>query len=283
MVLIDDQTPQGLHAQLAGLVAKLSQFLPEHVRPVETSVLDKKLDELTRLTRASIQKSTVGLKGVEQIINNSAAVVHERLEHDRAERRQIDSIRDAQLQSLKGAIEKLAKFVSTSAETAGEALASSPGVQTIEERLATAVRAAIDSSANPDRLLRIDQVLELFDIFAGYRDFWEKGLHLTPEEKNSEVEVVSVLRDIAARIDHWADVQRLEPFPAADAGQIEFDEIWHRRVSVELTSDPALGDRIARVERVGYKWKGDRLRKADVVVYKYSPVLDPVAVRSGAG
>lgn len=273
---IGGTTPQQLHAELTTVLTKLTPLIPEGSRPVHTSILDTKLDKLLAQSAELVRTSKTDMRSVDANVNRWAKIVHEQLKASHSDQEQ-------QFQALLGTSKQLCQHVATSAEKAGEMLSSSPAMQSIEERLTSTVRAAIDSSFHSDRVLRIDQVLDLFDTLDRYLKFWKKGESLNLKEQESKDVVAAVLNEIAGRMDYWADIQGLEPFPAKTTSPIRFDESWHRRLDIEPTPDRDLDGQIADVVRLGYKWKDRRLRKADVVVYKYFEPLAAVAAPSEAG
>ena len=273
---LDGMSARALYTQLAGLVAELALILPENVRPVETRVLDQKLNKLLASTELVGTKLDANPGAILTGIAASSNSLRDGLRAEMASSSE-------KVRAVSVAIDKLVQTVASTSETAAKSLASSPAVQAIEERLTSAVRQEIDSFLGQDRLLRMDHVLELFDILAGHRAYWKVSQKaMTQSEEDSRPVVSSVLAEIATHMDHWAEVQRLESFPTGDPAEVEFDEMWHRRINVTSTPKEELANRIAEVVRVGYKWKGRRLRKADVLVYKFSPPPGPAAAPNGS-
>ncbi len=121
---------------------------------------------------------------------------------------------------------------------------------------------------------------ELFHSFEVELQFWEKGEELDAGEHAAREVVRGTLHKIAKRFATWREDHGLATVPDR-ADTVPYQETWHRLVGTVATHDPQLADAIHSVQRAGYTYRGERLRKADVIVWR-RPREDPAPVPSSA-
>jgi hypothetical protein len=173
-----------------------------------------------------------------------------------------------QLSTIAKAQESQVEKIGETARKVADTIVGDARLSRLEDRFAAMLKQAFDQGLGEERELKIDDVLEVFDIFDRFRQFWKCGDDLTAEEAESKPQVVVTLDEVYARMERWAARHRLTPFPDLASGLIPYDVESHRRVETLKTADAALDGMLARVDLVGYSWKGRRLRQADVAVYK---------------
>ncbi len=124
-----------------------------------------------------------------------------------------------------------------------------------------------------ERLKHLNDLLRLLpDLFDAVHDewsLWEANTALNEAEKPARPDVLPVLEKIKARIEDWQkrrDVELEDPLANEPAAKVKYDEWRHERVDSEDTEDPAEHQTIKEVTRVGYRWRGEWLRKPEVIV-----------------
>ncbi len=124
----------------------------------------------------------------------------------------------------------------------------------------------------------------LFDAIEGPLETWNVGDMLSDDERTARSHVVGVLHQIRRKFQSWRQLHRIDEVPGRDVEDPSFDQYWHRRIEVETTDDPQKHGTIARVVKPGYSRDGDRLRRAEVVVFGPpvgdGPAADPVDIEN---
>jgi molecular chaperone GrpE (heat shock protein) len=261
-----DPSPVAIRDILNYALARLVRLLPESQRPVANHELARAIDE----TREGVTRLHQAFNGhAEQAQRQAGSTQRNVLDS-------LDSVNRSnlnQIQGLKSKLDALANNVAAAAAAeagrVAERIVGDEPMAAVEDRLSRSLRQALDSRLDSGRLLRIDDVIELFDNLERWRNLWKVGEELNESEQPAQEQVVAALGKIQAGMDRWADNHELTAVPRpADGPRPPYDVTRHRRLGVQATDNPALHDTVARVERAGYDWRGENLRKAHVVVYK---------------
>jgi molecular chaperone GrpE (heat shock protein) len=107
----------------------------------------------------------------------------------------------------------------------------------------------------------------LFDAVERPLEVWSVEQNLTVDQQKSRDDVLVVLREIQRVFEVWRVMHQIDLVPEPADGPHAFDQRWHVRIKSVPTEDPLLEGTIQRVIELGYCWQGERLRKADVIVY----------------
>jgi hypothetical protein len=112
----------------------------------------------------------------------------------------------------------------------------------------------------------VEDLPDLLDALVKPLDHWEVG---TPsaDENGARAIVLKVLRKIKMETDHWKSIHQYKSFPDPWDDRCLFDPDSHDPRWVEPTGEPDKHGTIKHTIYLGYRWKGQRLRMASVVVW----------------
>lgn len=264
--MAESSSPQQLSESLTSILNQLAPLLDDSVKPVANAAIletmqgvSEGIESLQKLVE-SARKTTI------QTLSTSATQAREAQEKSQANlAHQIGKLAQAQ----EAQVAESGRAAASAARQIAESIVGEAPLSRLEDRFREMLKQAFEQGLGESRELKIDDVLEVFDIFDRFRQFWTSGDDLTPEEAKARSQVVATFNDVHSRMERWAARQRLTTFPDLKAGPVAYQVESHRRVDTVKTPDSTLDGTIARVDLVGYNWKGRQLRRADVVVYKF--------------
>jgi molecular chaperone GrpE (heat shock protein) len=121
---------------------------------------------------------------------------------------------------------------------------------------------------NEDLIKVLKELPLLFDAIEVPLETWRVETKLSDEERLVRKQVLPVLEAIKRKLNDWKLRQNIEDIASGPDETPPYDAYWHRCVGVKTDDDTNLIGKVARTVNRGYQWNGERLRKAEVIVYE---------------